>query len=57
MDDEMKYISVRLSIGYPGAERTDEIEVPKDASEDEIYEIVREWAMEYVDYSYKEIKE
>lgn len=52
----MKTIYVHLSIGYPTACHDDELEVPDDATEEEIDEIVSEWAHNYIEYSWREDK-
>ena len=50
----MKTIYCHLSIGY--GSREDEIEVEDDATEDEIQEAVKDWAMEYVEWGWSETK-
>ena len=50
----MKTIYCNLSIGY--GSREDEIEVEDDATEDEIQEVVKEWAMNYVEWGWSETK-
>lgn len=58
----MTTINVKLSIGYPTACRHDEIEIPDDELEglspDEremkINEYVRDWAHEYINWSWTE---
>ncbi len=48
----MKTIHVHLSIGFPTASREDELEVEDDATEDEIEEVVREWANNYIEFGW-----
>jgi hypothetical protein len=47
---------VRLSIGYPAACREDEIEIEDDLTEEEIEEVVSEWAANYTEISWSETK-
>lgn len=42
-------IRVYLTIGYANANREDEIEVPDDATEDEINDEVRDWAHNFIE--------
>ena len=58
-------IEVNLSIGYPTAGHEDILEIddeevkdmtPKER-EEYLWEVTKEWANEYIDYWYKEIKE
>lgn len=51
-----RIIKVRLSIGYPTAVRSDELEVEDDATEADIDQIVREWADEHIDTRWEEVK-
>jgi hypothetical protein len=53
---DTKTIYVRLSIGYPGASRRDEIEVEADCTEEEIEQTVHEWASHYIDIGWSEEK-
>jgi NAD-specific glutamate dehydrogenase len=50
----MRTLHVRLTIGYPTANRHDTIEVDDNATEEQIEEMVREWAHEYIEYSWSE---
>ena len=52
----MRTISVYLSIGYSGAEREDTLEIDDDASEDQIEEMVRDWAYDYINWGWQEDK-
>ena len=52
----MKTIYTTLSIGLAGAVQRDELEVPDEASEDEIQEIVKDWANNYIDFGWSEEK-
>lgn len=52
----MKTIEVRLSIGYANASRHSEIEVEDYATEQEIYEMAKEWADEHIEISWEEAK-
>lgn len=42
-------INVSLSIGFVGAVHEDELELPDDATEDDIDEAAKEWAWNYID--------
>ena len=42
-------INVGLSIGYSGADHTDELEVDDDATEEEIEQEVQSWANNYIE--------
>lgn len=53
---DTKTIYVSLSIGCPGANRHDEIEVEADATEEEIEQTVHEWASNYIDIGWGEDK-
>ena len=46
-------VKVSLSIGYPSACRNDELEIDDDATEEQIDEIVQEWAQNYINVSWK----
>jgi hypothetical protein len=48
----MKTIYLHLSIGFPTATRDDELEIEDDATEEEIEETVRDWANNYIEYSW-----
>lgn len=48
----MKVVKWRMSIGYPGAERTGEVQVPEDATEKEIEAEVREDAFNFLEFSW-----
>lgn len=50
----MRTIEVNLSIGYPTANRQDTLEVDDDATEEQVEEIVREWANNYIEYYWVE---
>lgn len=52
----MRKIYVHLSIGYPTACHDDELEVPDDATEEEINNLVDEWAQNYIEYSWRDEK-
>jgi hypothetical protein len=52
----VRTISVYLSIGYSGAEREDTLEIDDDASEDQIEEMVRDWAYDYINWGWQEDK-
>ena len=52
----MKKIYVHLSIGFPTACHDDELEIEDDATEEEISEMVAEWAGNYIEYSWSEEK-
>ncbi len=46
------HLSIGLSIGFPTATRDDELEIEDDATEEEIEETVRDWANNYIEYSW-----
>lgn len=50
----MRLIKVHLNIGLVGADRNDTLEVADDATEEEIEELAREWANDYIDWSWWE---
>jgi hypothetical protein len=52
----MRTIYLHLNIGYPGASQSDEIVVEDDTTDEEIDEIVREWANDYIDYGWSDEK-
>lgn len=60
----MMKIKVRLSIGYPTACQEDVLDIPDSDLEglneterdDAIMECVQEWANNYIDYGYTEVK-
>ena len=51
--EQTKKIRLYLTIGYAAANCDEEIEVPADATDEEIDEIAREWAFNYIEYSWK----
>lgn len=52
----MKKIKVTLDIGFPTARRTTEFEIDDDCDYSEIDEMAEEWAMQYVDIYWDEVK-
>jgi hypothetical protein len=50
----MRTISVFLSIGYPQADRRWDVEVDDAATDEEIDEIVKEDAHQYIEYGWTE---
>ena len=47
----MKKVYFTLSIGYPNADRSTEMEFEDDATEEEIQEAAQEWANEHIEVS------
>lgn len=52
----MKTLYVHLSIGYPTADCTDELEIEDDATEAEKEEIAQDWASNYIEVSWSDTK-
>lgn len=48
----MMVIDVYLTIGYPGADHKDELEVEDDATDDQIDQEVSEWAHNYIEFGW-----
>jgi hypothetical protein len=48
----MKTIYVHLSIGYPTATHSDELEFEDEATDEEINRDVQEWANNYIEISW-----
>jgi hypothetical protein len=54
-------IEVYLTIGYPGADRSEIIDTVEDwhmdenATEDEINDAVKDWASNFIEYGYKPV--
>ena len=46
-----------LTIGYPGADHEEEIEVDDDATEDDLHEITQDWANGYIEWGHEVIEE
>lgn len=53
----MKKIEFYLSIGLAGARQEEEVEFPDDTTEQEINEFLEEWAAEFIEIGYRELKE
>ncbi len=52
----MRTLKIYLTIGFPGAMHRDEIEVEDDATEEQIEEEVRDWAMNHVEWGWTEVR-
>lgn len=52
----MRKIDVSLTIGFSGADRSDTLEVEDDATDEDIEEVVREWAFNFIEFYWKEVK-
>lgn len=50
----MKRIIAHCGIGYRGAVHDEEFEFPDDTTEEKIFEIVNEWAQQYVEVWWEE---
>lgn len=50
-------VKVKLSIGYPSACHEDELEVPDDATDEDIEREVQEWAGNYIETSWHRMEE
>ena len=50
--ERTRKIQLYLTIGFANANWDEEIEVPADATDEEIDEITREWAFNYIEYSW-----
>ena len=50
----MRKIQVYLQVGLAGCDRNETLEVDEDLSDDEISEIVQDWAYNYIDYGWRE---
>jgi hypothetical protein len=48
----MKTIYMHLSIGYPTASKSEELEVEDDATEEEIDQQVKEWTDNYIEWGW-----
>lgn len=49
-------IKVHLSIGFPTATHTDILEMDDDYTEEDIHREVEEWANNYIEISWDEVK-
>ena len=54
---KMRKIKAHCGIGYVGAEHEEEFEFEDDATEDEISEAVKEWAEQYLEIWWNELKD
>lgn len=50
----MRTIKIWLTIGYPGADRKWEVEIEDNMTTEEIEDLVREEAHEYIEYGWNE---
>lgn len=48
-------VKVRLSIGYVGAVRKAVLDVDDDLTDDELDEIVRDWAHNYIEWGFERV--
>lgn len=50
-------VKYHLTIGFPGADHTEVHEVPDDWTEEQIDADMKEWAFNYIEYSFHKIDE
>jgi hypothetical protein len=49
-------VKFHLTIGFAGADHEDEVELPDEFTDEQIEEELRDWAHNYIEYSFEKIQ-